>query len=423
MRHSRSIWKRGPRASRPAARRGSSLPSAADRSAICRSRSAPPGRRGAHSSRRPARRSGAAGTTALLFRDRPTPRRRRGFSCTPCAPACRPANTDDRTSGLRPDCNGRLRIVISIVIPVFNSGDAMIRECHAALSGVLSSIAEPAEIVFVDDGSRDGTLEALKAVQRGDPRVRIVELTANFGQHAAFSAGFDASRGDVIVTMDVDLQADPADIPKMIAPLRMGFDLVSGVRMHRTDPATRQLASRVVTRLVAMMTGVRLHDIGCPFNAFTADVARSLSSFGELRRFLKPLAVRVARSITEVEVSHRARAAHHARSSYSATRLLRLFMDFFVNSINDLFAWVFVVAAALAGLSALATATAAAMWLRGAASGLAVLVAIALTIAAAIVALVGLIGDYTQRIYRQSSGRPFYLVRRVHEAADVVHQT
>jgi len=298
----------------------------------------------------------------------------------------------------------------------------MIGECHAALAGVLDVLSESSEIIFVDDGSRDETLEALKSVQRADRRVRIVELTANFGQHAAFSAGFDAIRGDVVVTMDVDLQADPADIPKMIAPLRSGFDLVSGVRMHRGDPAMRRAASAVVTRLVAVMTGVRLRDVGCPFNAFTADVARSLSSFGELRRFLKPLAVRVARSVTEVEVSHRARAAHHARSSYSATRLLRLFMDFFVNSIADVFAWIFVVAGVFALLSALATLGIAVMWLRGATSGVVPIVTAALAIVAASVALVGLIGDYTQRIYRQSSGRPFYLVRRVHEAADL-HQT
>jgi glycosyltransferase involved in cell wall biosynthesis len=310
--------------------------------------------------------------------------------------------------------------VISIVIPVFNSGDAMIRECHAALAGVLATIAEPAEIIFVDDGSRDGTLGALQDVQRSDSRVRIVELTANFGQHAAFSAGFDAIRGDVVVTMDVDLQADPADIPKMISPLRSGFDLVSGVRMDRRDPVVRRLASAAVTRLVAAMTGVRLRDVGCPFNAFTADVARSLSSFGELRRFLKPLAVRVARSVTEVEVSHRTRAAHHVRSSYSPARLLRLFMDFFVNSIPDLFAWVFVAAAACAAVGVVATAAGVALWLRGALPAIA-LAAIALaTLAAALGAMIGLIGDYTQRIYRQSSGRPFYLVRRIHDApADV----
>ncbi len=314
-------------------------------------------------------------------------------------------------------------IVISIVIPVFNNGEPMVRECHAAISAVLATLPEPAEIVFVDDGSRDGTLEGLKAVQRSDPRVRILELTANFGQHAAFSAGFDAVRGDVVVTMDVDLQADPADIPRMIAPLRQGFDLVSGVRMHRQDPVMRRMASAVVTRLVAAMTGVRLRDVGCPFNAFTVDVAKSLSSFGELRRFLKPLAVRVARSVTEVEVSHHARAAHHVRSSYSATRLLRLFMDFFVNSISDMFAWVFVVGTAVASAGLAGTLAINVLWLRGSVGSRAVIVAVALTLTAAVVALIGLVGDYAQRIYRQSSGRPFYLVRRLHDASDVVSKS
>jgi glycosyltransferase involved in cell wall biosynthesis len=306
--------------------------------------------------------------------------------------------------------------VISIVIPVFNNGAAMIRECHAALTTTLATLAEPAEIVFVDDGSRDDTLEALKAIQRADPRVRVLEFAANFGQHAAFSAGFEAVRGDVVVTMDVDLQADPADIPRMIAPLRNGYDLVSGVRTNRRDPAMRRLASRVVTRLVASMTGVKLRDVGCPFNAFTADVAKSLSAFGELRRFLKPLAVRVARSVTEVEVVHRQRAAHHVRTSYSGTRLLRLFMDFFVNSIGDVFAWLFALAAAVTILGAVAFVAGVIASIAGVAEGIILtIVALEITVVFALVALLGLVGDYTQRIYRQSSGRPFYLIRRVHE--------
>ena len=293
----------------------------------------------------------------------------------------------------------------------------MVRECPAALGAVLDTIPEPAEIIFVDDGSRDDTLEGLKAVQRADSRVRVIELAANFGQHAAFSAGFDAVRGDVVVTMDVDLQADPADIPRIIAPLRQGYDLVSGVRMNRRDPSARRVASRIVTRLVASMTGVRLRDIGCPFNAFTADVAKSLSSFGELRRFLKPLAVRVARAVTEIEVSHRVRASHHARTSYSSTRLLRLFMDFYVNSVTDVFAWLFAGAAAIAAAGAVAVGIATLLWSQGASPGWLVLASVVLTLIAALGALLGLAGDYVQRIYRQSSGRPFYLVRRVYEAA------
>jgi undecaprenyl-phosphate 4-deoxy-4-formamido-L-arabinose transferase len=185
----------------------------------------------------------------------------------------------------------------------------------------------------------------------------------------------------------------------------------------------RRIASRVVTALVASMTGVTLRDVGCPFNAFTADVAKSLSAFGELRRFLKPLAVRVARSVTEVEVVHRQRASHHVRTSYSGTRLLRLFMDFFVNSVGDLFAWVFAVASAGTVVGAVAFVALAVLYLAGTARARFPLAALALTLLAALVALLGLIGDYTQRIYRQSSGRPFYLVRRVHETPGVAPQS
>jgi glycosyltransferase involved in cell wall biosynthesis len=308
--------------------------------------------------------------------------------------------------------------VISIVIPVFNNGRAMVHECHDALAAALATIPESAEIIFIDDGSRDDSLEALKAIQHDDPRVRVLEFAANFGQHAAFSAGFEAVRGDVVVTMDVDLQSDPADIPRMIAPLRQGHDLVSGVRTNRRDPVGRRFASRLVNTLVASMTGVRLRDVGCPFNAFTADVAKSLSTFGELRRFLKPLAVRVARSVTEVEITHRPRSSHHVvRTSYSSTRLLRLFMDFFVNSIPDLFAWVFAWAAAITAVGAVAAFAVTLAWLRGGVAGGVVLLTIGVALASALVAFFGLVGDYVQRIYRQSSGRPFYLVRRVYETS------
>lgn len=306
--------------------------------------------------------------------------------------------------------------MISIVIPVFNSGGAMVRECHAALSTVLATMSEPAEIIFVDDGSRDDSLDALLAAQAHDPRVRIVELAANFGQHAAFSAGFEVVRGDVVVTMDVDLQADPADIPRLVAPIRNGYELVSGVRVGRRDPFMRRLASWIVTRLVTLMTDVRLADVNCPYNAFSARLAQDISKFGELRRFLKPLGMRIARSVTEVNVTSRPRALHHVRSSYSSTQLLRLFMDFFVNSIADVFAWVCAVMAVLLGVALIALAAVSFRWLAGVGSARAVMVTGATAVAISLIGLMGLIGDYVQRIYRQGSGRPFYLVRRTYEA-------
>ncbi|MGH9174913.1 MAG: glycosyltransferase family 2 protein [Vicinamibacterales bacterium] len=306
-----------------------------------------------------------------------------------------------------------------MIVPVYNGAD-LVPACQAALTPVLDQMAGGAEVVYVDDGSADGTVEALRVTQLADSRVRVVELAANFGQHAAFTAGFDHARGRYLVTLDVDLQCDPADIPRLIEPLTRGYDLVSGIRLNRQDPPARRLFSRLTTALVTRLAGVPLNDIGCPLNAFTEDVARSLAAFGELRRFLKPLAVRVARKVTEVEVQHRPRHAIRRASSYSATGLVRLFMDFFVNALGDVFAWIFLGASVVAALLLLVTAATAAGAAIASVAVAIPLIAGALTVLAALVALLSLAGDYVQRIYRQSSGRPFYLVRRVHESLDPV---
>ncbi len=307
------------------------------------------------------------------------------------------------------------RPLVSVIVPVFNGAD-LVSSCQAALSHVLDGMSGGAEVVYVDDGSTDGTVDALRQAQLEDRRVRIVELVANFGQHAAFTAGFEHAHGRYLVTFDADMQCDPADIPRLIEPLRHGYDLVSGVRLHRQDPAARQVFSRLTTSLVTRLAGVPLRDIGCPLNAFTDDVARSLAAFGELRRFLKPLAVRVARRVTEVEVQHRPRPVKRHASSYSATGLVRLFMDFFVNALGDVFAWVFLIAAVGSALLIPVTAGTAIGAATGLLGGMVPVGAGVLAIAATLVALLGLAGDYVQRIYRQSSGRPFFLVRRIHEA-------
>jgi hypothetical protein len=307
------------------------------------------------------------------------------------------------------------RPLVSVLIPVYN-GETVVGELHRALGPVLDEIEGGAEIVYVDDGSADRSLEVLKSLQRSDRRVRVVELVTNFGQHAAFSAAFAHARGQYFVTMDADLQCDPRDIPRLLAPLADGSDLVSGVRVGRRDPWLRRVLSRFVTRLVAGMAGVKLRDIGCPFNACTAELGQQVAAFGELRRFLKPLVVRLAKKVTEVEVVHRPRPVQQPRSSYSATALLRLFMDFFVGSLGDVFAWVFVVSTGVATVLTAAAATAAIGLALGRLSISAVISSSALAIGAWLVALLGLVGDYVQRVHRQSSGRPFYLVRRVYES-------
>jgi glycosyltransferase involved in cell wall biosynthesis len=309
--------------------------------------------------------------------------------------------------------------LVSVIVPFFNGGREMVDALHAALAAAAPRLDNQVEFVYVDDGSSDETLDALRAVQQKDSRVVVIELAANFGQHAAFSAGFDRARGRYLVTMDADLQCDPDEIPQLVAPLRQGYDLVSGVRRHRRDPLIRRLFSRVLAGMITTMTGVRLRDVGCPFNACTAEVAQAMSSFGELRRFLKPVAMRVARRVAEVEITHRPRSRLRPQSSYSATGLIRLFMDFFVNTAGDVFAWVFVASAALCSVSGLLTWALVVLAALGRASWAAVMLAGSTTLLLGATTLLGLAGDYVQRIYRQSSGRPFYLVRRVYESAPV----
>lgn len=308
---------------------------------------------------------------------------------------------------------------ISVIVPFFNGGREMVAALHDELGKAATRFDHDVELVYVDDGSADDTLEALRDVQQRDRRVVVIELAANFGQHAAFSAGFDRASGAYLVTMDADLQCDPAEIPLLIAPLKQGYDLVSGIRRNRRDPFVRRMFSRVLARMIKVMTGVRLQDVGCPLNACTAEVAVAMSSFGELRRFLKPVALRVARRVAEVEITHRSRPRLRPQSSYSATGLVRLFMDFFVNTAGDIFAWVFVGAAALTGFSAIATLVVAALAAAGRATWLPLLLMASATLLLAGATLVGLAGDYVQRIYRQSSGRPFYLVRHVYSSRPV----
>jgi glycosyltransferase involved in cell wall biosynthesis len=321
---------------------------------------------------------------------------------------------ESTSATLQPRVTSSDRPLVSVVVPIYN-GAELVPICQQALSPVLDAMAGGAEVVYVDDGSTDGTIDVLHDVQLRDSRVRVVELAANFGQHAAFTAGFEHARGRYLVTLDADLQCDPSDIPRLIEPLTRGYELVSGVRLNRQDPAARQLFSRATTALVTRLAGVPLRDIGCPLNAFTDDVARSLAAFGELRRFLKPLAVRVARRVTEVEVQHRPRPEKQRASSYSTTGLVRLFMDFFVNALGDVFAWVFLVAGALAGLLALFALVVMVAELGTGRFPTQAVFLILLAIQATLVSMFGLTGDYVQRIYRQSSGRPFFLVRRVHE--------
>jgi glycosyltransferase involved in cell wall biosynthesis len=214
--------------------------------------------------------------------------------------------------------------VLSIVVPVYNeerSVELLFDEIRAALE----PLGQEWEVVFVDDGSTDGSFSALTRLHSRAPNVRVVRLRRNFGKAAALSAGFGQSSGDVIVTIDADGQDDPAEIPRLLAKLDEGYDLVSGWKTKRQDPWRRRVLSRIFNRVTGWISGVRLHDMNCGLKAYRAEVVRGLALYGELHRFLPVLAHERGFRITELAVNHRPR--EHGRSRYGLERYLRGFFD------------------------------------------------------------------------------------------------
>lgn len=214
---------------------------------------------------------------------------------------------------------------LSVVIPVYNEAGNL-TELHRELTETLSAWGRPYEILLVDDGSTDGTFEAAARLQMRDPRVRVIRFRRNFGQTAAFAAGFAHARGTYIATADGDLQNDPRDIPAMIARAEQGYDIVCGWRRTRKDPfVTRRLPSMMANKLISVATGVRLNDYGCSLKIFRSEVVKSLRLYGEMHRFLPAIASEMGVRIDEVEVNHRART--RGRSKYGLGRTLRVLLD------------------------------------------------------------------------------------------------
>ena len=214
--------------------------------------------------------------------------------------------------------------MISVVVPVHNEERSV-----ALLYDELRSALEPLEMqwetIFVDDGSTDGTFAALTRLHSSTDNVRVVRLRRNFGKAAALRAGFDQARGETVVTIDGDLQDDPAEIPRLLAKLEEGFDLVSGWKTRRRDPLTRRVLSRIFNRVTGAFSGVHLHDMNCGLKAYRVEVVHGLRLYGELHRFILVLAHYRGFRIAELPVNHRSR--EHGRSRYGVERYLRGFLD------------------------------------------------------------------------------------------------
>ena len=214
--------------------------------------------------------------------------------------------------------------MISVVVPVRNEEETLGR-LFEELGAALDPLRRPWEAVFVDDGSTDGSFAALTRLHAAEPNVRVVRLRRNFGKSAALAAGFSQATGEIVVTIDADLQDDASEIPRLLAKLDEGFDLVSGWKARRRDPLSRRILSRVFNSVASRISGVRLHDMNCGLKAYRADVVRGLRIYGELHRFIPILAHYRGYRIAELSVHHRPRA--HGRSRYGIERYVRGFLD------------------------------------------------------------------------------------------------
>jgi len=313
---------------------------------------------------------------------------------------------------------------ISVVVPVFNEAEGL-PPLYATLCEALAALPGPAEVVFVDDGSRDRSADLLEEFALADPRIHVIRLRRNYGQTAAMMAGIQHSTGDVIVPMDADGQNDPRDIPLMLAKLEEGFDVVSGWRREREDKAlSRRLPSVVANRLISWVMGVHLHDYGCTLKAYRREVLEDVRLYGEMHRFIPIFAAWEGARVAEVPVRHHARK--FGASNYGIGRVMRVLLDlltlFFIGRALDRPMQFF----GKIGLGALAAAVGAFGWALALRMGGTSLIQTPLPLLAATLGLsgvlfllLGIMSEIQSRTYFEAQGKAPYKIRSVvqHAAA------
>ncbi len=315
---------------------------------------------------------------------------------------------------------------LSVVIPVYNE-ERNLEALHREFTDVLSAWGRPYELILVDDGSTDGSFAAMAALHARDPHVRVIQFRRNFGQTAAFAAGFAAARGALIATSDGDLQNDPRDVPAMVERLeREALDIVCGWRKDRKDAwLNRRLPSQIANRLISWATGVKLNDYGCSLKIFRAEVVKPLRLYGELHRFLPALASEMGVRIGEQPVNHRARV--HGRSKYGISRTIRVILDLitvkFLLSYSTRPLQMFGLIGGAMGLTgAVILGYLAYVKLAGYVALTErlpfVLLGILLVFTGVQLVTVGLLAELQSRTYHESQDKPVYAVRQILDAAE-----
>jgi glycosyltransferase involved in cell wall biosynthesis len=308
---------------------------------------------------------------------------------------------------------------ISIVIPLYNEEES-IPHLYPALDAAIANCGQPTEVIIVDDGSKDRSFALLREIALKDPRFTVVRLRRNSGQTAAFQAGFDLARGEVVITMDADLQNDPMDIPLLMAKVDEGYDIVSGWRKDRQDRYwDRKLPSMLANRLISNVTDVRLHDYGCSLKAYRRDVLQHVRLYGELHRFIPALASQVGGTVTEVPVNHRAR--QFGRSKYGISRTVRVMLDlvtvWFLGTFSTRPIHVF----GTLGIVSMATGVLFGIYLtfvklfmgQDIGGRPLLLLAVLLVVIGVQLVTMGLLGEMITRTYYESQGKSIYIVREI----------
>lgn len=301
---------------------------------------------------------------------------------------------------------------LSVVIPVFNE-EANIPALLNRLEAVAGTLARPTEWVLVDDGSTDRSVQLLREFRTSAAEVVVVELTRNFGQHAAVMAGFSKCRGQVVVTLDADLQNPPEEIPRLVERFEAGYDVVGTIRRDRDDPIPRKLASRIVNRLVARGTGQSISDYGCMLRAYSAEVVAGMVACPERRTFIPALAMSLARRATEIEVDHAARAA--GESKYNLYKLLKLNLDLMMGFTSIPLRFVSGVGLLIALLGiAFSIFLLVRRFIIGAeVEGVFTLFGVLFFFMGVQMMALGLVGEYLARMYDEIRARPRFLIRAI----------
>jgi undecaprenyl-phosphate 4-deoxy-4-formamido-L-arabinose transferase len=303
------------------------------------------------------------------------------------------------------------KVDISVLIPVLNEEESL-RELNERLHKSLEALARTYEIIYINDGSTDGTQQMLEEFHAQDNHVRVVEFNRNYGQHMALFAGMERSRGDMVITIDADLQNPPEEIPKLVAKIDEGFEVVGTYRKDRKDSIFRTLPSYIVNRVTARLVGVKLRDWGCMLRAYNRDIVDSMNMCGESASFIPALAATFARKVTEIEVRHEARKK--GATKYSLFRLLHLNFDLMTgfSLLPIQFIGMLGVIIALVGLAFAVFLIIRRLVVGPEVEGVFTLFAINFVFMGAMIFALGVIGEYIGRIYQQVRGRPRFIVKK-----------